>query len=94
MSAAKQINIANLAKLTQLHLLPDDAQKLQQDLQQTLVFIDQVANTNISADARVTNSSAQYLREDTVQDKAAIDSVQEISPEVQAGLFMVPQVVE
>ena len=41
MSAAKQINIANLAKLTQLHLLPDDAQKLQQDLQQTLVFIDQ-----------------------------------------------------
>ena len=94
MSAAKQINIANLAKLTQLYLLPDDAQKLQQDLQQTLVFIDQVANTNISADAKITTGEVQYLREDAVQDKSAIDAVQKIAPEVQAGLFMVPQVVE
>ena len=94
MSSVKQINIANLAKLTQLHLLPDDAQQLQQDLQQTLVFIDQVANTNISTDVKITTGAVQYLREDTVQDKAAIDVVQEIAPEVQAGLFMVPQVVE
>ena len=67
---------------------------MQQDLQQTLVFIDQVANTNISADARVTTGSVQYLREDNVRDKAAIDALQDIAPEVQAGLFMVPQVVE
>mgnify|MGYP004281336103 CR=1 FL=1 len=58
------------------------------------MFIDQVANTNISADARVTTGSVQYLREDNVRDKAAIDALQDIAPEVQAGLFMVPQVVE
>ena len=90
----KDIDLSNLATLSQLSLSADDQRQLQQDMQQTLVFINQVANAEIKSNTSINTNSVQYLREDIVKEKEAISKVQDLSPNLQAGLFLVPQVVE
>jgi aspartyl-tRNA(Asn)/glutamyl-tRNA(Gln) amidotransferase subunit C len=96
MTDSTQIDINNLAGLIKLNINSNDGQQLMQQLEHTIKFIDQVSNAHLdtnNSDNQAAQAS-QYLRDDQVTEKAAIENMEQLAPNLQAGLFLVPQIID
>ena len=96
MTDSTQIDINNLAHLVKLNINSKEQQQLLQEIAHTIEFIDQVSNAQLDA-ASSDNQAApesQYLRADQVTAQAAIENMEQLAPNLQAGLFLVPQIID
>jgi aspartyl-tRNA(Asn)/glutamyl-tRNA(Gln) amidotransferase subunit C len=85
--------IAHLARLT---LTEDDLKTYTDQLSNILSFVDQMnqADTSLLDALAHPLDLSQRLREDIVTEINQRDLFQSIAPEVQAGLYLVPKVIE
>lgn len=88
--------VKKIAHLARLNLSGDDISRYTPQLSSILNFIEQLnsADTkNIEALAHPLDIS-QRLRIDTITEKNLRDKFQRIAPQVEAGLYLVPKVIE
>lgn len=88
--------VKKIAHLARLNLSEDEIALYTPQLSKILHFIEQLnqANTdNIDALAHPLDIS-QRLRPDTITELDLRDKFQDIAPQVEAGLYLVPKVIE
>ena len=85
-----------LAHLAALHLSPDEMAHYAPELTNMLQFIEQMNTVDTTTIAPLTHplDLAQRLREDKVTESNDRDKYQAIAPETEAGLYLVPKVIE
>lgn len=88
--------VASIAKLARIQLNPDEASSLKSDLNEILAFVEQLSTAptqDISPMAHPLGQ-AQPLRQDNVTQTNERERLQAIAPAVEAGLYLVPKVIE
>lgn len=88
--------VKKIAHLARLNLSDNDISLYTPQLSSILDFIDQLNKadtTNIEPLAHPLNLS-QRLREDAITEKDLREKFQSIAPQVEAGLYLVPKVIE
>ncbi len=86
--------IAHLARLT---LREEEIPSYASKLSNVLVLVDQLNNADtgkIEPMAHPLESLSQRVRDDEVSEKDERDLFQSIAPETEAGLYLVPKVIE
>lgn len=89
-------DIKKVAKLAQISLTDDQIDHLRDDLERTLGIasaMNRVDTTNITPMAHPSDTR-QPLREDKVTETNLRETYQNIAPNVQSGLYIVPKVIE
>jgi len=89
-------DVKKIAHLARLNLSGNDIDLYTPQLSSILQFIEQLNGadtTNIEPLAHPLNLS-QRLREDTITEHNLREKFQRIAPQVEAGLYLVPKVIE
>ena len=88
--------IRRLADLARLELTEAGAAALQQELNGILALVDQMAAIDTEGVEPMSHPQAamQRLREDRVSESDQRAQFQAIAPQVEDGLYLVPQVIE
>jgi len=95
MSLEKQ-DIEKIAHLARLGINDDDVPEYARNLTNILGLVEQMSAVNTEGVAPMAHplDAQQRLRADEVTEKNQREHFQENAPEVEAGLFLVPQVIE
>lgn len=96
MSSLTAADVKKIAHLARLNMTEADVAFYTPQLSNILEFIEQMNQADTSHIDPVANSLdlSQRLRPDVVTEKNERDAFQKIAPEVQAGLYLVPKVIE
>jgi aspartyl-tRNA(Asn)/glutamyl-tRNA(Gln) amidotransferase subunit C len=88
--------IHRIAHLARLELAQSEAAAMQQQLNDILAMVDQMAAVDTTGVAPMSHPQEmmQRLREDRVTEEDARKLFQSIAPAVKDGLYLVPKVIE
>jgi aspartyl-tRNA(Asn)/glutamyl-tRNA(Gln) amidotransferase subunit C len=88
--------IDRIARLARLELSPDEIGYTRNQLNDILAFIEQLQSVNTTGIAPMAHAVdiVQRLRSDTVTETDCRDTFQAIAPDTEAGLYLVPKVIE
>lgn len=89
-------DIKKIAHLARLNLSEEDISHYTPQLAKILEFIDQMSQTDMSNVKPIAHSLdvSQRMRADAVTESDLRDKYQDIAPQVEAGLYLVPKVIE
>lgn len=89
-------DIEKIAHLARLAIAEDDIPRYARELSNILDMVAQMGSIDTSAVAPMAHSlaTAQRLRRDEVTESNQRESFQAIAPQVEAGLYLVPKVIE
>jgi len=92
----KSEDVRNIAHLARLHIDEDLLQQYVADLSSILDLVDQMNQVDTSGVEPLSNplDATQRLRDDEVTESDQHDKFQQIAPDVEAGLYRVPKVIE
>ncbi|UCH39651.1 MAG: Asp-tRNA(Asn)/Glu-tRNA(Gln) amidotransferase subunit GatC [Gammaproteobacteria bacterium] len=92
----KTEDVRNIAHLARLHIDEDVLEQYVADLSSILDLVDQMNQVDSSGVAPLSNplDATQRLRDDNVTESDQRDKFQQIAPDVEAGLYRVPKVIE
>lgn len=95
MSIDKQ-DVQKIAHLARLALTEEDAVQYQHSLSSVLSLVEQMQSVNTDGIEPLSNplEMTQRLREDVVTESNQRDAFLANAPQSEAGLFLVPQVIE
>ena len=89
-------DVEKIAHLARLGINPDDVPEYTRNLSDILAFVEQlnaVDTTGVEPLAHPLEAT-QRLRADVVSETNDRENFQSVAPEVEAGLYLVPQVIE
>ncbi len=89
-------DVEKIAHLARLGINPDDVPEYTRNLSDILAFVEQlnaVDTTGVEPLAHPLEAT-QRLRADVVSESNDRENLQSVAPEVEAGLYLVPQVIE
>jgi len=88
--------VKKIAHLARLNLLEEDVTLYTQQLSTILSFVEQMNQADTAQIEPLANSLdlSQRLRPDVVTESNQRTAFQAIAPQVEAGLYLVPQVIE
>jgi aspartyl-tRNA(Asn)/glutamyl-tRNA(Gln) amidotransferase subunit C len=88
--------VRNIAELVQLTVDDADLKQLTEGMQNILALADQMQTINTEGVEPVSNplDASQKLRPDTVTEENQRELFQSLAPETEAGLYLVPRVVD
>jgi aspartyl-tRNA(Asn)/glutamyl-tRNA(Gln) amidotransferase subunit C len=88
--------VGRIARLARLELSPDETGRTRDQLNGILAFIEQLQAVDTSGIAPMAHAMdvVQRLRPDAVTEPDRRDAFQAIAPETEAGLYLVPKVIE
>jgi len=92
----KSEDVRNIAHLARLHIDEDRLEQYVADLSSILDLVDQMNQVDCSGVEPLSNplDATQRLRDDVVTETDLRDKFQQIAPDVEAGLYRVPKVIE
>ena len=92
----KTEDVRNIAHLARLHIDEDRLEQYVTDLSSILDLVDQMNQVDCSGVEPLSNplDATQRLRDDEVTETNQRDKFQQIAPDVEAGLYRVPKVIE
>ena len=96
MSTVNEEQVLNIARLSRLAIHEKDVPKYAQDLSKILELVDQMNQAQLDGVEPMAHpfEVTQRLRADDVTEKDEHKKFQSIAPAVEAGLYLVPQVIE
>ncbi len=88
--------VFRIAQLARLALSEAEAERLTRDLSRILDLVAQMNAVDTSGVAPMAHplDMAQRLREDRVTEADQRDHFQQIAPQIEAGLYLVPKVID
>lgn len=88
--------VQRIAHLARIEVTPDEAQTTQNHLNGIFTLIEQMQAVNTAGVAPMAHAQdvAQRLREDRVTESDRRAAFQAVAPETEAGLYLVPKVIE
>jgi aspartyl-tRNA(Asn)/glutamyl-tRNA(Gln) amidotransferase subunit C len=88
--------VRRIARLARLELSPEEAGRTRDQLNDILSFIEQLQAVDTTGVAPMAHAMdvVQRLRADAVTEPDRRDVFQAIAPETEAGLYLVPKVIE
>ncbi|GAB6068597.1 Asp-tRNA(Asn)/Glu-tRNA(Gln) amidotransferase subunit GatC [Methylothermus subterraneus] len=88
--------VTKIAYLARIQIDPGEAERYVRDLSSILEFVAQMNAVDTAAVAPMAHplDLPQRLREDKVTEKNQRDLFQAIAPQAEAGLYLVPKVIE
>ncbi|MFN4263859.1 MAG: Asp-tRNA(Asn)/Glu-tRNA(Gln) amidotransferase subunit GatC [Thioalkalivibrionaceae bacterium] len=91
-----QAGVAKVADLARIAVSDDELAALQASLEDILCFVDQLEQADADEVAPMAHplDAVQRLRPDTVTEPDQREAFQAIAPAVDAGLYLVPKVIE
>lgn len=91
-----QDEVIKIAHLARLSLSADDLQRYAPQLSRILGFIEQMKQTDTTQIEPLAHplDLSQRLRADTITEPDLREKFQDIAPQVEAGLYLVPKVIE
>ena len=89
-------DLRNIAHLARLHIDDSEIDRYAGDLSSILDLVDQMNQVDSSNVKPLANplDATQRLRDDEVSEPDLRDKFQQIAPDVEAGLYRVPRVIE
>lgn len=92
----KNIDVERIAQLARLEIVPEDMAGYAQSLSDILAFVASMSEVNTDGVEPMAHplDLAQRLREDVVTEGDRREDFQSIAPRVEAGLYLVPRVIE
>lgn len=89
-------DVKKIAHLARLNLSEQDIATYTPQLSHILAFIEQMNETDTTSIEPISHSLdvSARMRSDTVTEENLRDKFQNIAPQVQAGLYLVPKVIE
>jgi aspartyl-tRNA(Asn)/glutamyl-tRNA(Gln) amidotransferase subunit C len=97
MPALTPQDIANIARLSRLSLKPDEAAALTSSLSRIIALVGELERADTAGVEPMSHSLpglAARLREDVVTETDQHRLYQQNAPQVEAGLYLVPKVIE
>lgn len=88
--------IGRIARLARLEVSPDEAARTRDQLNGILAFVEQLQAVDTAGVAPMAHAVdvVQRLREDRVTETDRRAAFQAVAPETEAGLYLVPKVIE
>jgi aspartyl-tRNA(Asn)/glutamyl-tRNA(Gln) amidotransferase subunit C len=88
--------VQRIADLARIELAPGEAEQTRDQLNGIFALIEEMQAVNTAGVAPMAHAQdvAQRLREDRVVETDRHADFQEVAPEVEAGLYLVPRVIE
>jgi aspartyl-tRNA(Asn)/glutamyl-tRNA(Gln) amidotransferase subunit C len=88
--------IGRIARLARLEVSPDEAARTRDQLNGILAFVEQLQAVDTAGVAPMAHAVdvVQRLREDRVTETDRRAVFQAVAPETEAGLYLVPKVIE
>lgn len=88
--------VQRIAHLARIELAPDEAESTRDRLNGIFTLIEEMQAVDTAGVEPMAHAQdvAQRLREDTVTEADRHADFQKIAPEVEAGLYLVPKVIE
>ncbi|CAG4884827.1 Aspartyl/glutamyl-tRNA(Asn/Gln) amidotransferase subunit C [Georgfuchsia toluolica] len=88
--------VARIARLARIELSPAELETTRAQLNGILGFIEQLQSVNTDGIIPMAHAVdvVQRLREDKVTEPDRRSAFQSVAPEVEAGLYLVPKVIE
>jgi len=92
----KKEDVRKIAQLARLQIDEDAIDQYATDLSNVLALVEQMNEVDTSAITPMAHplDASQRLREDKVTESNLRDKFQSIAPDVEKGLYRVPQVIE
>ncbi len=92
----EKTDIEKIAHLARLEIDPDDVSRYARDLSVILELVEQMNQVDTGGVQPMAHplQMAQRLRADEVTETNQRDKFQQIAPQVEAGLYLVPKVIE
>lgn len=92
----KSEDVKNIAHLARLEISEDSVEQYTADLSSILDLVDQMNQVDTEGVAPMAHpmDASQRLRVDEVSETNQRDKFQSIAPDVEAGLYRVPKVIE
>jgi aspartyl-tRNA(Asn)/glutamyl-tRNA(Gln) amidotransferase subunit C len=88
--------VRRIARLARLEISSEESDRTREQLNGILAFIEQLQAVDTAGVAPMAHAIdvVQRLREDRVSEPDRRDAFQAIAPETEAGLYLVPKVIE
>lgn len=88
--------VRRIARLARLELSPQEAESTREQMNGILAFIEQLQAVDTTGVAPMAHASdvVQRLRADRVTESDRRAAFQAVAPETEAGLYLVPKVIE
>ncbi len=88
--------VGRIARLANIEISPDEAAQTSAALNGILGLIEQLQSVDTAGITPMAHAQevAQRLREDCVTEQDQRESFQAVAPETEAGLYLVPRVIE
>ncbi|MCF6766959.1 Asp-tRNA(Asn)/Glu-tRNA(Gln) amidotransferase subunit GatC [Thiotrichales bacterium 19S11-10] len=88
--------VQHVANLARLDISDNDATKLADELSNILSLIDTMSTEDTDSTTPMAHpfDVSQFMREDSVTEIDQREAFQEIAPSTEAGLYLVPKVIE
>ena len=89
-------NVEKIAHLARLGINPDDVPEYTRNLSEILAFVDQLNAVDTAGIEPLAHplDATQRLRPDVVSETNDRENFQSVAPLTEAGLYLVPQVIE
>lgn len=94
--AFDKTEVEKVAQLARLHISDAEKDEVTERITDILALIDQMQSVDTDAVAPLAHplDMTQRLREDDVTESNRRDELQQLAPEVEEGLYLVPKVIE
>ena len=94
--ALEKSEVANIAQLARLHVDDREAEEVASRISDILDLINRMQAVNTDAVEPLSHplDAVQRLRPDRVTETDRRDELQQIAPQAEAGLYLVPKVIE
>jgi len=89
-------DVSRIARLARIEISPTEAAQTQNQLNGILAFVEQLQAVNTDGIEPMAHAAdvLQRLRPDVVTEADRREAFQAIAPETEAGLYLVPKVIE
>jgi aspartyl-tRNA(Asn)/glutamyl-tRNA(Gln) amidotransferase subunit C len=89
-------DVEKIAHLARLGINPDDVPEYTRNLTDILAFVEQLNAVDTTGVVPLAHplEATQRLRADVVSESNDRENFQSVAPQVEAGLYLVPQVIE
>lgn len=89
-------DVSRIARLARIEISPAEAEQTRSQLNGILAFVEQLQAVNTDGIAPMAHAVdvVQRLRPDAITETDRRDAFQAIAPETEAGLYLVPKVIE
>lgn len=89
-------DVSRIARLARIEISPAEAEQTRAQLNGILAFIEQLQAVNTDGIEPMAHAVdvVQRLRPDSITETDRRDAFQTIAPETEAGLYLVPKVIE